>query len=104
MGWKNWPYWLRGGAIGVLVGILILFIPFVGLIYIIPVMFVQGLIFNLIGLRETADLCFSLFSSPSFICVITFYPINVILSFIIGALIGLIIGKIKSKNRKGVNT
>ena len=92
MGWKDWPYWLKGGVIG-LVFVLILFL----LIY-----------FNLLGSSISGTL-------GIFIVVITFIgalglcPENacqfytagllilLIESFIIGAIIGWIIGKIKNK-------
>lgn len=93
MGWKNWPYWLRAGVIGIALYILILtsnisiLVRFLALIQ----EFFQDLFLS---------------SSPSFSQIIGFaYLFSLILApilwFLIAALIGFIIGKIKSKNQKG---
>ena len=80
MGWKNWPYWLRGGLIGIIVGIILLSI----------------------GERTSLPIEGNIFSSASyadgpFLYIVIF---ALIIFFIIGAIIGLIVGKIKSKRLK----
>jgi len=93
MGWKNWPYWLRGGFIGFLIGLILVLIMF-GITpefnnYIIYPMYIlcQG------GLECT----FSLFG---FVLSVI---INLILFFIIGSLIGLVFGKIRSRKTITLN-
>jgi len=98
MGWKNWPSWLKGGVIGitlyVLIGIFIWFLEgkmdaggmrgFFSFIYFLtPGLFIFG--YN--------------FDGP----IVPIYTLSIILSiasyFLVGALIGWIIGKLKSKKQ-----
>jgi hypothetical protein len=108
MGWKNLSYWLRGGIIGLIVGLFLLGIilidggvaqcdgpegvscnSWVGEIVMSIFLFI-ALPFVLVG---------SSFNSSSFgpVGVILFFIGVFISPFLWGALIGLIVGKIKNR-------
>lgn len=104
MGWKNWPSWLRGGIIISSVYILLLLWVFIGAmginlgtnlatkfsanIFMLPVFLIFSLFKSILKIGDLAILIISAF-------------LSIILYFIIGALIGLIVGKIKrGKKRK----
>ncbi|MDP3026416.1 MAG: hypothetical protein Q8N63_01820 [Nanoarchaeota archaeon] len=73
MSWKNWPSWLKGGVIGILI-------------------FVIHFAMNL-----TLELTFyGIEKMPSPL----FYIFLFLIYFIIGVVIGFIIGKIKSKYKR----
>ena len=121
MGWKTWPYWLRGGIIGLISGVILwpiglkimnnpgcvlvgdvcevplyamLIIPIFEVLFFIPLIIHEVLITN------------------SFLTVYSDYYIKTYLTlyielislityaFIIGALIGWIYGKIKNRKNK----
>lgn len=102
MGWKNWPYWLKGGLIGDLIviigGLLTLllsniFPPF-GLLW-LPFLIILVLpVFFLCAGDPHFDLC-----SVGYLTGFWYLFVLLVLveCFIIGAIIGLIVGKIKSK-------
>ena len=97
MGWKNWPYWLKGGIIATLIYIIVS-------VYTLPqlnlptplgikqllglILFPSYLVYFIIGafIRVTST------------TIILIDIISIPLYFIIGAIIGLIYGKIKKKN------
>ena len=94
MGWKNLPYWLRGGIVALIIAIILL----------VPSLIIESIplyIFNLdfIGLIifQGSILNEDIFGVFQLITLAISY-------FIIGALIGLIIGKIKSKRQNEVTT
>ena len=97
MGWRDWSYWLKGGIIG---GFLIsIWYPivlslkanaveiFLSEIF-FPGVFLGVLFLGLIPSSDQIFLWYSIVEIGNFI----FY-------FIIGAIIGLIVGKVKIKNR-----
>ena len=112
MGWKNWPYWARGGILSI-TGILLISI-IIG--------FIVAIIYNNIPDLEKGFFLtfFIIFSSailllPSFLLgilgsspgsfglegnFIVALLVSLFTWFIIGALIGFIIGKIKSSKRR----
>ena len=75
MGWKNWSYWLKGGIIGLIITVLaeIIFIVF------------------LISIKNTDPFAYAL------MFIILFW--GAVLTLIL-VIIGLIIGKIRSKREK----
>jgi hypothetical protein len=86
MSWKDWPYWVRGGVIGVLV-YFILALLVVTYIFSVATSSDDGLALIVIflpGLWLTQKSIFALL-------------INLLSFFIIGAIIGWIIGKIKER-------
>lgn len=121
MKFKNWPYWFNGGIIGLIVGVIfiifyILFgetvdkgflIQLAGFSVGLPLFFsalLGMLVFNLMG----CELCFSKGvpncpQNPLYCDIvpnIVFYIFGIIFYFLMGALIGLLIGKIRSKKQK----
>lgn len=83
MGWRNWSYWLRGGIIGLFIGIILEVIgticfPFAGFPSQCPPTIILHL--PLISLSNLG------------------YIALILVSIIIGTVIGFIIGKIKSLN------
>lgn len=79
--------WLKGGLIGILVSILIIFLS-----YIFGKSF--GLVIGSIGLVQ----CYAItFGAGGFSCAWMWIPIIIIDCFIIGVIISLIVSKIKSK-------
>jgi hypothetical protein len=96
MGWKNWPYWLKGGLISI----------FVFLVSSIPSLFsfqidalsIVALLLGILGtlLWVVFANYFPKESFPLFIETIVFI-VSVLSSFLVGSLIGWIYGKIKSK-------
>lgn len=93
MGWKNWPNWVRGGVIGILFAILsmFLFIPLTEDFF--PSIAIIFLRIDFISLIICKGICEG---EMGMIQVYTILPSY----FLIGALIGWFIGKIKSKNNK----
>ncbi len=101
MGWKDWPTWLKGGVIGLFLGLFIVFAYFVSdvskslfggnssitiMTIIITAPFILIYVFSLGILFSNNDSLFrlGLYLSP-------------IIYFIIGAIIGWIVGKIKGR-------
>jgi len=99
MDWKKLPYWLKG----VIIAEIILLIQFFGLylcgflvnsmacLFFVPSMF----IYNIIGL-ESLDYELGLIFSQSLRPIIAWFTLFV-MHFVVGAFIGWIIGRIKSK-------
>ena len=115
MGWKNLPYWMRGGVIGIIIGAVLTII----LLFIIVPNFFNKYTTNLNlyeahGLYFMILLIFWIVFIPSIFLLaigslgiplwsifsIIFLALFLIYYFVIGAIIGLIIGKIKSKKQK----
>jgi len=102
MSWKNWPSWLKGGLIGIVVGIVMFFImriefmenndpnPYFFGLFGFPTIFLLFIIEETIIDIVPESLGTIIF--PAAILIINY--------FIIGAVIGLIIGRIKSKKAK----
>jgi len=85
MGWKNLSYWLRGGVIGIIIYIVLL--PFA---FIFPPPYY---IISLLTIPLNPILNSGIFGDN----VIVFIIIKGIYLFLLSALIGLVIGKIKQK-------
>ena len=110
MGWKNWSYWIRGGVIlsmlYVLFGIFLLI-----LFYITDYVVITFLIIYPLAFLSSNFVINTLFTflenisggSGGFAYIVIFI-INLILIFLIGALIGLIVGKVKNRKNKIVET
>ncbi len=88
--WKDWSIWLKGGIIGLIIFLLLMIVSTfnsnsaMGFFFIFPIiLFCRG---NLDCLSEP-------------MLPILGYVLLAFLYFIIGAIIGLIIGKIKSKKQ-----
>ena len=100
MGWKNLPYWLRGGIIAELVFIiLILSSVYARFISITLTYFITQSIGIDDFLFERSIESIPLLNLPGWIFYIILFSLIFI---IIGAIIGLIVGKIKSKKQKEV--
>ena len=97
MKWKNWPYWLKGGVIG---GI----IPLGGILigYLGHESIISGLLYLLFAFPVAIILGCGL-ENPNTICSLKATPFIIILStiiyFLLGAIIGWIVGKIKNKKK-----
>jgi len=100
MGWKNWPSWLKGGLIGIVVAILFLIIPYI-----------TNCSTSFGGVGGSCDNNIKLFFAVvNFILIIPALSLTqnmvlitiltLILLFLIGAFIGWIISKIKSKSKR----
>ncbi len=85
MGWKNWPAWVKGGVIGII---------FLIVIFVLK--------------RNFANIILSIFTLPVYVIVLSlpdslynvaFFILTPIFYFLLGALIGLVISKIKSKKK-----
>ena len=91
MGWRDWSYWLRGGVFGAVLGLVgsTVFLLFseVPVISNISFFFVLPAWLLLLPFERTFS------SGVLFILGVAF---STIVYFIIGAIIGLIVGKIKS--------
>ncbi len=101
MGWKNWPYWIRGGLLGAIITIIgYIFIIMVGIGF--PILFYIPDIIIALPYRFIAkSFVYNILGSNLGSYVLLFsYIIAIFPNFIIGAIIGLIIGKIKSKKQK----
>jgi len=99
MGWKNWPYWLKGGIVFTVIELIFLFL--------------QTFLTDFINyFNENYNYPFILasmlgwatagFDSPNLLApfgAVIFIVYFLSFSFIIGALIGFIVGKIKSSKR-----
>ena len=100
MGWKNWSSWLKGGIISIIITIIIsgfswiLFINNIikddTLIYTMPDIF---LILLSIGLSPPGNLSVIIYS------ILVIIPIGLFFRFLLGAIIGWIIGKRKAKQQ-----
>ena len=96
MGWKNLSYWLKGGIIGIIVLIILLIIGFILDLTIQSSFFPYTLMMIFIPLIPFVLIieAFGIgFEDVIFFITLPAY-------FIIGAVIGWIVGKIKSKKKK----
>ena len=82
MGWKERPYWLKGGIIGLVLGIVLGFILYV---------YFPMKKFALILCKTFPCPQVAYYNEPLFILY------SPIILFIVGTLIGWIVGKVKSK-------
>lgn len=103
MGWKDWPYWLRGGIIGFVIGLIPLILSQIflikGLLAVIYGVFVlppELILLNIIP-ASLKNIFFDM-GSCFILCIPRFLGFLVIalFYFLVGALIGSIISKIKS--------
>ena len=102
MGWKDWPYWLRGGLIGVLVlGIFALvlipfgrtsgFFKFPYWIFPFFIVLVPTMLFS--------ENLYKIIFYPNYL----FFIIPTLIYFICGAIIGWIYGKIKGRGNASLS-
>ena len=106
MGWKSWPYWLRGGLIGVIITVITGFLismtsayPLVGILYYLFT--IPDLVIALPYRSIARFFVYDVFGlNIGFYVLIGSYIIGIIPNFIIGAIIGLIMGKIKNKKQE----
>jgi len=95
MAWKNWPAWLKGGIIGVIVSVILYYIPIMGY-SLIAILFEQ--IHSIITLPwQIIEAIFSWQVLISNSHQYLFWGALIINGFLIGLLIGWIIGKIKQE-------
>jgi len=81
--------WLKGGLIGLLVSFILILLSYIFGKSI-------GFVIGAIGLFQ----CYLItFGTGGFLCAVLWIPIIILNGFIIGAIIGLIIQKIKSKKQ-----
>lgn len=121
MGWKNLPYWLKGGVIGIIIPIvfsIFLFIinllinhmyhksfqitTYLFLLFIIPFVILQKFIGQIFGCRTVDFFGFSIGGCPSlafYISEILTIILYIFIWFLIGAIIGGVIGKSKRKSK-----
>ena len=113
MGWKNWPYWVRGGGIAVLYVILYFLVQNITqlnkviLIVFFPLLIIYFLIFAVVITYSGGVLIDSTQVDLQQVNTLGAIILNVLLFivfFILGALIGFIIGKIKSRKQGESNT
>lgn len=115
MFYKNWPYWLKGGVVGLIIGICVFVsvfpaissdqsIDFFRTTLIFPGIILYFLIYSdcagawlLEGLGGGKGLE-PMWCSDFYIGVFIVLIVNLVFYFIAGAIIGLIYGKIKNKN------
>ncbi len=99
MGWKNWPCWLKGGVIGIGIGILISILEIIYWYTCSNCSEVIGWLTMFLALP--LYIFFGDSSINNFFIEFVITNLTIILDlFIIGTLIGLIVGKINSKKRK----
>ena len=117
MGWKNWPYWVRGGLIGGLIAVVLDLI-----ILSSGILFLNDLNANNLSGYQRFVLYFiiipmGLISFPLLMILVPlfgygeaitagyfFLPfVSIVSFFIIGAIIGLVYGKIKKRKMKNAN-
>jgi hypothetical protein len=114
-GWKAWPYWLKGGVIGLIIPILSYFL--FTLLYIIMILFVsigfQSSLINsifvfigsLLSYGGNPMAIYLLFNTPGSnleggLLYAVLLPLSCLFYGLIGAIIGWIYGKIKSRGKK----
>lgn len=98
MGWKDWPYWLKGGVIGILIfisGFVITLILGTPLLFIYPLLSLLGISGILSGPIPITNIGPNENSlGNNFIPIMALF--SILLYLMIGALIGYIYGKIKN--------
>ncbi|MDO8467700.1 MAG: hypothetical protein Q7S56_02015 [Nanoarchaeota archaeon] len=85
MGWKDWPAWIKGGVIGIIVLEIVLFLISFFIIKIISPQ--NNYLYGSLTTIYTI-------SFPPNIFLILFF---VLIGFLIGAIIGWIVGKIRNR-------
>ncbi|MBI5803559.1 hypothetical protein HY448_02640 [Candidatus Pacearchaeota archaeon] len=98
MGWKEWPYWLKGGILGTIIYLFFIMIAyFLGKVA-PDIGYMLSVIFFLYDefISYLTSPIFKLFDFIPYIGYLLFGIKILGLPFIIGALIGWIYGKIKS--------
>ena len=103
MGWKKWPSWLKGGVIGVIIILVLSFIIGIFLMingdtHIIRSLFFSFLLPGAIFIGVINFIRFG-YETPdsSFLDYLFIVVISIALYFILGALIGWIVGKIRNR-------
>lgn len=103
MSWKNWPSWLKGGVIAIEIDLIILVILFIGLFISSGEEFMYDVFFPLLGITQLFISSFLYFTGGIGEALDIFIKISILSGlvtwFLIGALIGLVVGKIK-ENKK----
>jgi len=125
MGWKNWPYWLRGGIISFIIVFALTILYTLNLV-IIELIVPGGDIDYISGIEDILTvISFFMIVIIAFIVSIPLLPLSIfgvrsipgidagnilsnylffffmsIIWFIIGAIIGLIVGKVKKKKQE----
>jgi hypothetical protein len=112
MNWKNWPYWVRGVIVGLLIFVIlfVVYMLFSGHLpdWLVYIFLIPMFIPMIISGHVTPYFCTPTISNFLFDdCLITGVIIAVIFTFmellICGALIGWFYGKIKSHHKPVVN-
>ncbi|MEK6932310.1 MAG: hypothetical protein AABW56_00765 [Nanoarchaeota archaeon] len=98
MGWKDWPSWLKGGVILALIDFVILLIPIIKYLG-DPNYYGESLAFFLIFTNPLSFMLSDLFeiNLMKFLGLLGYALFGIIFYFIIGALIGWIVGKIRNR-------
>ncbi len=95
MGWKNWPSWVNGVIIALVLYLISLISGYYGMMYSLllgyPVSIILTRVFNYWELGYIHE--------GGFPYIMSIIIIPFIMSIVYGALIGYIIGKLKSKNQ-----
>ena len=95
MSWKHWPYWLKGGVIGVVVGTILDIPP------ILCYLSIGGFFCINISPMIFAGFFTELFPSISYAHPILFLTVtSIVLSLLLGSLIGAIVGHFQSKRKR----
>lgn len=107
MGWKSWPYWVKGGIIVTFLWIIAFLIINIGIKAFGAVLIIWGAGAIILQIFDKNCSLLAGFGGETSKCLLgqtggisyTIFLIlsNLIIYFIIGAIIGWIIGKIKSK-------
>ena len=92
MGWKNWPYWIKGGIIFGFIPIITLFLVFIYSRELAALIFIF-----LFGFGVPAILDDLGYTTEIATRAVIIWGIPIIIWFIIGSVIGWIYGKIKSR-------
>jgi len=94
MDWKDWPYWLKGGVIAAGINLLLLLLYYIFPTPVFSFKKSYNQITSILGLPAFVVIGILPFSIFSIFWIIV---VSTILFFIIGAIIGLIVGKVKSR-------
>jgi len=89
MGWKNWPYWLKGGLIFEIVLLIQIILTYLCLI----TGFIHGDAANCLVFAISPGLLFTKIVDGIIIPIV----VNLVVYFTIGTLIGFLFGKLKKK-------
>ena len=92
MGWRNWPSWLKGGIILALIDFIILLIPLVKY-FSNPNYYGESFGYLLVFTNPLSWMLSDLFEVPLNLPLMAF--LGIILYFLVGSLIGWLIGKFK---------